>query len=298
MHIERFSPALDSLIDDGACFEPIAIGFTFTEGPVWSRREGCLYFSDIPSGRIHRWSPSDGLAVHRDPSYKANGQTLDAQGRLISCEHVGRRVVRQEIDGSLTTLAKDYQGGRLNSPNDVVIASDGSIYFTDPDTGITHARSGVPAPKEQPVNGVYRISPAGETTRIAEDFEHPNGLAFSPDEKTLYINDTPRRHIRAFAVRADGSLTDGRVFAVLEGEEVGAVDGMKVDSEGNVYCTGPGGIHVYDATGTKLGRLRIPPAGPSNMAWGDADWKTLYVTWREAVCKVRMKVPGVPVGPD
>ncbi|MCH8284393.1 MAG: SMP-30/gluconolactonase/LRE family protein [Chloroflexi bacterium] len=298
MQIETFSQGLSRLIDETASFEPIAIGFVFTEGPVWSQKESCLYFSDIPSGRIHRWSPSDGVTVYRDPSFKANGLTLDREGRLISCEHVGRRVSRQEADGTLTALAKDYDGGRLNSPNDVVVASDGSIYFTDPDSGITHPRSGVLAPREQPVNGVYRISPQGDLTRVADDFEHPNGLAFSPDEKTLYVDDTRLKHIRAFAVLADGSLGVGRVFAALEGDEAGAVDGMKVDVEGNVYCTGPGGIHIFDAAGVKLGRLKIPPAGPSNVGWGGADWRTLYVTWREAVCSIRMKVPGIPVGPE
>jgi len=294
--IEKAHPALDRVIDPQATLEKLAGGFEFTEGPVWDRKNGCLYFSDIPNSRIHRWSPKEGVKVHREPSFKGNGNTLDRQGRLLTCEHVGRRVSRMEPDGKLVALARHHQGNRLNSPNDIVVKSDGSIYFTDPPFGIMNDRVGALAPQELDVAGVWRISPDGSTlTLVASDFTGPNGLAFSPDESLLYIDDSRQGHIRVFEVRRDGTLANGRLFAKLTGDGPGVPDGMKIDQEGNVYCTGPGGVHVYDKAGTFLGRLKT--GHTANLAWGDDDWRTLYLTSFHELQRVRMKVPGVPVGP-
>ncbi|MEE9285135.1 MAG: SMP-30/gluconolactonase/LRE family protein, partial [Dehalococcoidia bacterium] len=191
MQIEKADAALDRIIDADARVERLADGFEFTEGPLWDRREGCLLFSDIPNGRIHRWSPSGGLSVFREPSFKSNGLTFDRQGRLIACEHVGRRVSRTEADGTVVALATNHAGKRLSSPNDVVVKSDGSIYFTDPPFGLINARVGALAPRELDVAGVWRISPDGsELTLVSDELQAPNGLAFTPDESRLYIDDS------------------------------------------------------------------------------------------------------------
>ncbi len=295
MDIDMMQAGFEGICSIDSPLEKIASGFQFTEGPVWSRREGVLRFSDIPSNRIHEWHPQKGLSVYREGSAMSNGLTYDPQGRLIACEHVGRRVSRTEADGTLTTLAILWEGKRLNSPNDVVSKSDGTIYFTDPDYGIKNQRVGVLAPQEIPFKGIFRVSPDGKTlTCVVRDFTQPNGLAFSPDEGTLYINDTLEGHIRAFEVRSDGSLANGRVFAKLSGEGNGRPDGMKVDTAGNVYCTGPGGIHVLTSSGSLLGRLRMP-AVTANLAWGDADWKSLYFTVQDSVYRLRMNIAGIAV---
>lgn len=295
MEIDMAQTGFEQVCAKDSPLEKIASGFQFTEGPVWSRREGVLRFSDIPSNRIHQWDPRRGLSVYREGSARSNGLTYDPQGRLIACEHVGRRISRTELDGTLTTLAILWEGKRLNSPNDVVCKSDGAVYFTDPDYGIKNERVGLLAPQEIPFKGVYRVSPDGKTlTCLVRDFTQPNGLAFSPDERILYVNDTLEGHIRAFDVRPDGSLANSRLFAKLAGEGNGRPDGMKVDSAGNVYCTGPGGIHVLDPNGHLLGRLRMP-AVTANLAWGDDDWKTLYFTCQDSVYRLRMNITGVPV---
>lgn len=295
MEIDMAQAGFERICAKESALEKIASGFQFTEGPVWSRREGVLRFSDIPANKIHQWSPSAGLSVYRDGSARSNGLTYDPQGRLIACEHVGRRVSRTELDGTFTTLAILWEGKRLNSPNDVVCKSDGAVYFTDPDYGIKNERVGLLAPQEIPFKGVYRVSPDGKMLScLARDFTQPNGLAFSPDERILYVNDTLEGHIRAFDARPDGSIASSRVFAKLSGEGNGRPDGMKVDSIGNVYCTGPGGIHVLSPNGSLLGRLRMP-AVTANLAWGDDDWKTLYLTCQDSVYRLRMNIAGVPV---
>ena len=296
MQIEKANAALDQIIDADAKVEKLADGFMFTEGPVWVRREGCLLFSDIPNGRIHRWSQSAGLSVYREPSFKSNGLTLDRQGRLVACEHVGRRVSRTGADGSVEALATNHEGKRLNSPNDVVVKSDGSIYFTDPPYGLMNDRIGAFAPRELDMAGVWRISPDGtQLTLVAEELQAPNGLAFTPDESRLYVDDSSQGTIHVYDVRADGSLGTGSVFAKLEGDGPGVPDGMKVDQQGNVYCTGPGGVFVVDPNGTLLGRLKIP-GHTANLAWGDDDWRTLYLANGDAIARLRMKIPGIPVG--
>lgn len=261
--------------------EKLAGGFQFTEGPVWVAVGHELLFSDIPANRIVRFK--DGTCdTFRKPSNNANGLTLDRQGRLIACEHGLRRVTRTETDGAITVLADHYQGKRLNSPNDAVVRGDGTIYFTDPPYGVRYEE------REVDFQGVYRISPDGKTlTLVVKDFHMPNGLAFSPDEKILYINDTERGHIRAFDVAADGTLTYGRVFA---GRTPGA-DGMKVDIEGNVYCTTSAGVMVFNGTGKQLGTFSLPEQ-PANCAFGDVDGKSLYVTCRTGLYRLRLTVPG------
>jgi len=272
---------------ESTIMQEIASGFQFTEGPVW-HPEGYLLFSDIPAGIIYRVDPGKLGVPWRTPSGHSNGLTLDRQGRLVVCEHGNRRVTRIEADGAVVPLATHFQGARLNSPNDVVVRSDGSVYFTDPPYGVK------PEEKELPFNGVFRIAPDGACHLLVDDFDRCNGLAFSPDEQTLYVDDTTRGHIRAFDVLPDGSLHNGRVFAELKAEDEGVPDGMKVDVEGNIYCTGPGGLWMFQPDGTLIGVVRAPEV-PANLAFGGADRKTIYVTARNSVYALRAKNPGVPV---
>ena len=267
--------------------ERLATGFEFTEGPIWLPN-GSLLFSDIPGNRIYRWTPGRGCEVWREPSGKSNGLTLDCEGRLIACEHAMRRVSRTETDGTVITLADRYQGKRLNSPNDVVVKSDGTIYFTDPPYGID------PGQQEQACNGVYRMLPDGTLELLVEDFDRPNGLAFSPDESVLYIDDTPRRHVRAFDVQADGTLTGSRIFADMDHSRHGLLDGMKVDEEGHLYATDATGIWVFEPDGNHLGVI-VTPEIPANCAWGDLNRKSLFITARTSLYRVRMNVPGLAV---
>ncbi|MEW6356195.1 MAG: SMP-30/gluconolactonase/LRE family protein [Planctomycetota bacterium] len=285
-------PDFKKIVPDGATVEKVDGGFKFTEGPVWGVSEGCLRFSDIPANIIYLWRPGKKSEVFREPSGNSNGLTFDKQGRFIACEHGNRRVSRTEPDGTITVLAEKHEGKRLNSPNDVVVKSDGSIYFTDPPYGLPKQSEG----KEIDFQGVYRISPDGKTlTLLVDDFDRPNGLAFSPDEKTLYIADSSqRKHIRAFDVKEDGALANGRVFAELQHDDPGLPDGMKVDVEGNVYSTGPGGVWVINPKGELLGRV-VTPEVPANCAWGDADWKSLYITARTSVYRVKLNIQGVKV---
>ncbi|MCJ7605755.1 MAG: SMP-30/gluconolactonase/LRE family protein [Dehalococcoidales bacterium] len=290
--IEILDPAAKAILPENIGLEQVATGFIFTEGPVWCG--DYFIFSDIPMNRIIRMdftSKGPEVTTYRSPTGHSNGLTLDHSGRLIICQHSGRRVTIEDEDGSHYVLADSYDGKRLNSPNDVVARSDGSVYFTDPTFGLREHKKW----KEQDCCGVYRVSPDGEITRVVDNFQLPNGLAFTPDESVLYINDTAAAHIRAFDVAPDGSLSNGRVFIDMHGDEPGAPDGMKVDTQGNVYCTGPGGFWIMNPEGKCLARV-MPPELPSNMAFGDADWQTLYMTARSSVYRMRINVPGVPVG--
>lgn len=289
--IEVHDKAIWQLVPEGATAEQVATGFDFTEGPVWCGDH--LLFSDIPRNRIVRWrmlGEGPELTTFRSPSGNSNGLTLDRSGRLIACEHSTRRLTRTEIDGSITVLAERYEGRRLNSPNDAVVRSDGTIYFTDPPYGLAN----LTAWKELPFNGVYRLAPDSELVLLMDDFERPNGLAFSPDEAVLYVDDTARGHIRAFDVDSDSALSNGRVLIEMRSSEAGAPDGMKVDQRGNIYCTGPGGIWVIEPGGKCLGRIFLPEL-PANLAWGDSDWRTLYITARTSVYRLRLSVPGIAV---
>ncbi len=289
---EVADPDFRRLVREDTPVERIAAGFRFTEGPIW--RGDHLLFSDIPASRIVRWrETSEGpeVVTFRTPSGNSNGLTQDHSGRLIACEHSNRRVTRTEADDSLTVVAASYQGRRLNSPNDVVVADDGSIYFTDPPYGLPNQSEG----RELPFNGVYRVTTDGSLALLVDDFERPNGLAFSPDRRSLYVDDTARHHIRAFRVDSSGFLSGGEMFAELRSSEPGGPDGMKVDVEGNVYCTGSGGIWVFAPTGRKLGRIVLPEL-PANVAWGGPDWRTLIATARTGVYRLRVEVAGLPVG--
>ncbi|MEM3046187.1 MAG: SMP-30/gluconolactonase/LRE family protein [Candidatus Bathyarchaeia archaeon] len=268
--------------------ERLATGFRFTEGPVWNTAGGFLLFSDIPANQIKRWSPKEGVLTFREPSGNSNGLTYDREGRLIACEHGNRRVSRTEHDGTVTTLVDRFEGKRLNSPNDVVVKSDGTVYFTDPPYGVT------PEQQELPFAGVFRFFPdSGELRVLVKDFERPNGLAFSPDERLLYIGDSSdKRHVRVFTVENDGSLGKGRLFAELRSKEPGPPDGMKVDVEGRLYVAAAGGIWVFASTGERLGMISVPET-PSNCAWGDADRRSLYITARSSLYRVRLNVEGV-----
>ena len=293
MPIEQRSPGLERLVDVRQEIEELASGFGGSSGPaeglVWWQEGGYLLFSDIGNNRRMKWAPGAGVALVQEPTNEANGLTRDLQGRLIACEHLARRVTRQDPDGSITVVANNYHSRRLNRPNDVVVKSDGSIYFTDPGLGRIES--------ELDFCGVYRVSPdLGTIHVLVRDFVVPNGLAFSPDESILYVNDSRRGHIRAFDMEPTGllALATDRVFATLRDDRIGVPDGMKVDIAGNIYCTGPGGIWMFDSAGTHLGTIATG-AQTTNVAWGDADWSTLYFTTWQTLGRIRMKIPGIPV---
>ena len=295
--IEQLAPELEQIISPSEPIRELAQGFGGAlgpaEGPLWWKESGYLLFSDIHNNRRMKYAPGQGVTVFQEPTNRANGMTRDLQGRLLACEHDSRRVTRQELDGSLTVIANSFQGRRLNRPNDVVVKSDGCIYFTDPWTN--------PLPAEQwdlTFAGVYRVTPdLGTLTLLIDNFVLPNGLAFTPDERVLYINDSRRGHIRAFDLLPNGTLakqTD-RVFAELRGSEPGVPDGMKVDTAGNVYCGEAGGIWIMDPQGKKLGRIVHGAPATTNLAFGGDDWKTLYFTSRTHLGAVNVKIPGLPV---
>lgn len=289
--IEVRDPGFTAVVGDFIDFEPIGVGFLFTEGPLWHVREQYLLFSDMPGNQIRRWSAKDGVQSFRKPSNMSNGLAWDREGRLLACEHATSRVTRTETDGRITVIASHYQGKELNSPNDIVVKRDGGIYFSDP----TYGRAefyGLPREPELDFRGVYRADPDGsELTLLAGDFGQPNGLCFSADERLLFVNDTERQHIRVFDVKPDGTLANSRVWAETTGDGAGAPDGMKLDSRGNLYCCGPGGIHVFDPQAKCLGVIRVPEY-TANFNWGDADLKSLFITASTSLYRIRVKVPG------
>ena len=294
--VELNDPELLQLIEHSAPVEPLCAGFRFSEGPIWNPKEQCLYFSDMPSDIRRRWSPLEGVVEVRNPSNKCNGMTYDGAGNLYVCEHVTSSLVMETPAGERKVLATHWQGKELNSPNDVVVRSDGTIYFTDPTYGRTPV-FGLERKQELDFQGVYRVSRDGSLHREADDFSQPNGLCLSPDEKILYVNDTTRAHIRAFHVAADGSLSHSRIFAGHVGKgdyDEGVVDGMKCDEHGNIYVTGPRGIWVFSAQGRHLGVLRMPEIA-GNLNWGGRDWNDLYCACSTSIYRVRMKVRGSPV---
>ena len=293
------NPSLHELIDPEAPIDRIAGGLGFTEGPVWHGAE--LLFSDIPNQRIARWRRlPEGPELTTYAVGMSNGLTLDTQGSVLAAEHNGRRVARVADDGTRTALAEHFQGKKLNSPNDIVVKSDGAIYFTDPPYAIQPSTPGMPRPegwwtqpipgKEQPHNGVYRLNPDGALQLLVDDFALPNGLAFSPDESVLYIDDSARKHIRTFDVGADGTLSNSRILLDMASEDPGVPDGLKVDAQGNVFCTGPGGVWVCRANGELLGRIMVPEL-PANLAWGE-DGSVLFFTARTSVYRLQTKTRG------
>jgi len=311
--IERLDPRFDRLVPRDAVLEKLAEGFAWSEGPVWlgppQRGRGHLLFSDIPNNVVFQWKEGEGLSVFLKPSgytgtkprggeVGSNGLTLDAAGRLVLCQHGDRRIVRRETDGRWTTLVGGYEGKRLNSPNDLVFKSNGDLYFTDPPYGLP---KGADDPtRELDFYGVYRVSAAdGKVTLLIRDLTRPNGIAFSPDEKILYISQSdPQKAVwMAFPVKKDGTLGAGRLFydaTRWTGTLLGLPDGMKIDRAGNLFAAGPGGINVFLPDGTLLGRIN-PGVPTANCAFGD-DGSVLYVTAHQYLCRIKLHTKGDPPG--
>jgi gluconolactonase len=301
MGVQVKDPAFLELVDEDAELEQLGTGFTFTEGPIWNPA-GYLLFSDMPGDVRRRWDAQSGVTEVARPSNKGNGMTLDNDGRLVVCEHVTSSVVRIDPDGTgggREVLATHYEGRELNSPNDVVVKSDGSIYFSDP----TYGRMpgfGVEREQDLDIQGVYRIAPeGGDPQLLVDDFDQPNGLCFSVDESLLYVNDTTRAHIRVFDVEADGRLSNSRVLADGIGSgslEVGdLVDGMKLDERGNVWVTGPGGVCVFNPDGAQIGTVEVPE-NVGNLNWsrppGGAGWNELFIAATSSLYRITCKVSG------
>ena len=297
MGVQVKADAFLELVDESAEVEQLGTGFTFTEGPIWNP-EGFLLFSDMPGDVRRRWDPDSGVTEVANPSNKGNGMTIDNDGRLVVCEHVTSSVVRMDPDGrggGREVLATHYEGRELNSPNDVVVKSDGAIYFTDP----TYGRMpgfGIEREQDLDFQGVYRLAPdGGDPQLVVDDFDQPNGLCFSTDESLLYINDTTRAHIRVFDVAGDGTISNSRVLAEGIGSgslEIGdLVDGMKLDERGNVWVTGPGGVCVFDPDGNHIGTVEVPE-NVGNINWGGPDWNQLFIPATSSMYRIQCKVSG------
>jgi gluconolactonase len=297
MAVQAHKPEMLELIAEDAEVERLGTGFTYTEGPLW-HPDGYLLFSDMPGDVRRRWDEESGVTEVANPSNKGNGMTWDLDGRLLVCEHVTSSLVRMNPDGTGSgreALATHYDGRELNSPNDVVVKSDGSIYFTDP----TYGRMpgfGLEREQELEFQGVYRLpAGGGELELVVDDFAQPNGLCFTADESLLYINDTDRAHIRVFEVGSDGSLSGGDVLAdgigtgELESGEL--VDGMKLDEPGNIWVTGPKGVWVFSPEGEHLGVLEVPE-NVGNLNWGGPDWNWLFIPASTSMYRVQTKVSG------
>ncbi len=294
--IERLDPAFDALVPADAVIEELAGGFGFTEGPAWIGDEGgFLLFSDIPGNRIVRWDPDGTVSDFLNPVYEgdeegrlvgSNGIIVDPDGNVAFTEHFNGRISRIDADGARSVVVDSFEGGRLNSPNDLDYHSDGSLYFTDPPYGLPS-----PEAREQDVNGIYRLSADGELVRLGEQ-DGPNGIAFSPDESTLYVADSMAQTWTAYPVNDDGSLGEAALLLDASGsEETGAADGLKIDEQGNLWATGPGGVWVIAPDGRHLGTIR-PDQVPANVAWGDADRRTLYMTARTGLYRIRVNIAG------
>jgi gluconolactonase len=297
MGVQVKDPAFLELVDEGAELEQLGSGFTFTEGPIWNPA-GYLLFSDMPGDVRRRWDEQSGVTEVARPSNKGNGMTLDNEGRLVVCEHVTSSVVRIDPDGTgggREVLATHYEGRELNSPNDVVVKSDGSLYFSDP----TYGRMpgfGVEREQDLDFQGVYRIAAeGGDPQLLVDDFDQPNGLCFTADESLLYVNDTTRAHIRVFDVGSDGTLSNSRVLADGIGSgslEIGdLVDGMKLDERGNIWVTGPGGVCVFNPDGKQIGTVELPE-NVGNLNWGGAGWNELFIAATTSVYRITCKVSG------
>lgn len=299
--IERLDPDLAALIPADASIEKLSGGFAFTEGPVWHRGPDHLMFSDLRSNAIHIWDEEAGLSTFMQPVFEgtsdtnsvgSNGLNIDSQGRLILMEHGNRRISRRERDGFMTVLVDNYQGKRLNSPNDSAYSSNGFLYFTDPPYGLAGLEND-PA-RELDFNGIYRLSTEGNLELLESGQTRPNGIAFSPDEKTLYVanSDANNKVWMAYDVLPNGTLGASRVFYdVNDRSEEGATDGLKVDVDGNLFATGPGGVWVFSPDGRHLGTIK-PDEVPANVAWGD-DGSTLYMTARTGLYRIKLSTSGI-----
>lgn len=296
MKYQAFNPLFNEIIDSTNEVERVATGFEFVEGPIWHPKDNSLIFSDILGNSIYHWTQATGAIILRRNSYMANGNTYDLQGCVITCEHATSRLTRTDFSGGgeLEVLATHYQGKQLNSPNDVVCRSDGALHFTDPNSGRSEGY-GVPRQQQLDFQGVYRLDPTDlSLTLLVDDFSKPNGLCFSPGEKRLFINDSEHGHIRVFEVASDGTLKNGQIWAKLNPDGVGVADGMKVDQACNLYCTGPGGIHLFDGEANYLGVIQLPEH-TTNLTWGDDDLCSLYITAATSIYRVRTFVPGFSI---
>ncbi|MDI3284828.1 SMP-30/gluconolactonase/LRE family protein, partial [Polyangium sp. 15x6] len=273
---------VDPLVGIGTV-EEVQGNFMFTEGPQWNPATKTLLFTDIPANRIYEHTPGGAITVFREPSANTNGLAIDQNGLLVSCEHSGRRVSRELANGTLASIADAYDGKKLNSPNDVVVHSNGTVYFTDPPYGLAD-----PGLSELGFYGVFRVSPGGEISLVADDMERPNGTALSPDEKTLYVADTNTRELRAWPVNADGSLGTGTKLVTTSP----GPDGMAVDAKGNLFVTTSAGVEVYSPAGKLYGAIAVPQQ-PANCAFGGEDKKTLYITARTALYRVTLQGAGI-----
>ncbi|WP_424987385.1 SMP-30/gluconolactonase/LRE family protein [Microbulbifer sp. S227A] len=293
MTAESRDPRFAEVIGEDVVVEQLGTGFEFTEGPIWHHLERHLTFSDMPGDHMRRWDPDTGaISTFRKPSDMANGNAYDRLGRMLSCQHATSSVTRTEPDGSIVTLATHFDGKELNSPNDIVVHSDGRIYFTDP----TYGRMpvfGVERACELDHRGVYSMNEDGSDLRcLADDFGQPNGLCLSVDESVLYVNDTENLHVRKFTLAPDGSLAGGEVWVRPEGAAAGHPDGMKVDCKDNLYCTGPGGVHVFAPDGTCLGAILVPEL-VANFTWGDDDMRSIFFTASTSLYRCRTRTPGL-----
>ena len=303
--ILRVDPRVDALVPPDARIEKLAEGFTFIEGPVWIRSESRLLFSDVRGNEIYQWTEADGASTFIDPvfegdrtgrrSISSNGLTLDAEGRLIICEHGNRRISRLEADGTRSVVVEQFEGGQLNSPNDAVYSSDGSLYFTDPPYGLEGLEES--PMRELDFNGVYRLNSDGELELLVRDQTRPNGIALSPDEQTLYVANSDAENMVWMAYDLDDEgASNGRVFYdVNDQTAAGAADGMKVDRAGNLFATGPGGVWIIAPDGTHLGTISTGEV-TANVAWGD-DGRTLYMTASTGLYRIRLSTEGVIPGP-
>jgi gluconolactonase len=297
MAVQAHSPAMSELVAADAELERLGTGFTFTEGPLWNP-EGFLLFSDMPGDVRRRWTADEGVTEVANPSNKGNGMTFDLDGRLVVCEHVTSSVVRMDPSGTgdgREVIATHYEGKELNSPNDVVVKSDGAIYFTDP----TYGRMpgfGIEREQDLAFQGVYRVPPGGgDPELLVDDFGQPNGLCFSADESLLYINDTEKTNIRVFDVNTDGTLSNDRELAGNIGSgdlEIGdLVDGMKLDERGNIWVTGPGGVCVFDPAGNHIGTVEVPE-NVGNLNWGGPGWNELFIAASTSLYRITCTVSG------
>jgi gluconolactonase len=292
--IDTKSQKIYELVEEGSSVEQVATGFTFTEGPIWHPTEKYLLFSDMPGDVRRKYTPGEGVIEVMRPSNKCNGMTYDADLNLLVCEHVTSSLVRERPDGSRETIASHFEGDELNSPNDVVVRSDGSIYFSDPWFGRMPV-FGLERERELGFQGVYRIAPGGGDPELVVDrdaYEQPNGVCFSPDESLLYVNDTPGAFINVYDVAEDGSLSNERRFFSGIGSgiiEEGIPDGMKCDERGNIWVTGPGGIWVISAEGEHLGVIEVPE-NTGNLSWGGDDWHTLFIPSSTSLYSIRTTV--------
>jgi gluconolactonase len=292
---EADEPEFNSFVMFNAPLKKLATGFDWVEGPVWFGDANCLLFSDIPNNRIMRWMPGLGISVYREPAGFTNGHTRDREGRLISCQHGTRSVTRTEHDGTITVLADRYQGKRLNSPNDVVVKSDGTIWFTDPHYGIMTDYEGYRSKQELPCN-VYRLDlRSGALEAVITDMNCPNGLAFSPSEDILYVSDTGRmfskdpQHIRSFKVDAKGKVSGGKVFHVIA---TGASDGFRLDTDGNVWSSAGDGVHCINPSGKRLGRILVPEI-VSNVCFGERGKHRLFITGTTSLYAISLNRSGM-----